>query len=150
VIRILRVEYDNPDAAALIEEVQREYVLRYGGRDRSPVNPAEFVPPSGLFLVGYVDGEGIACGGWRSHGTDAELKRMYVRENARRGGLAREMLAELERTATAAGHHRMILETGSKQPEAVALYRSAGYADITPFGYYMNAPLSIHLAKLLA
>jgi GNAT superfamily N-acetyltransferase len=149
VIRILPVSYDHPDAAMLIEEVQQEYVHRYGGRDRAPVDPSEFTPPGGLFLVGYLDGEGVACGGWRSHGSDAELKRMYVRSNARRGGLAREMLAELERTAAAAGHHRMILETGSKQPEAVALYRAAGYADVPAFGYYADAPLSIHLAKPL-
>jgi GNAT superfamily N-acetyltransferase len=145
----LTVEYETPDAATLIEEVQQEYVRRYGGRDESLVDPAEFAPPSGLFLVGYLDGEGVACGGWRSHGTDAELKRMYVRQNARRGGLAKEMLAELERTAAAAGHRRMILETGSRQPEAVALYRAAGYEDIPAFGFYADAPLSIHLAKLI-
>jgi GNAT superfamily N-acetyltransferase len=149
-LRILTVDYDASDAAALIEEVQQEYVNRYGGRDRAPVEPAEFAPPRGLFLVGYRDGAGVACGGWRSHGTDAELKRMYVRHDARRGGLAREMLAELERTAAVAGHDRMILETGSKQPEAVALYRSAGYRDIPPFGYYAEAPLSVHLAKPLS
>jgi GNAT superfamily N-acetyltransferase len=149
VIRIQPVTYDDPEAAALIEEVQLEYVDRYGGRDGTPLDAAQFAPPGGLFLVGYVDDEGVACGGWRSHGTDAELKRMYVRRNARRGGLARELLAELERTAASAGHQRMILETGSKQPEAVALYRSAGYHDIPAFGYYADAPLAIHLAKPL-
>jgi GNAT superfamily N-acetyltransferase len=148
-MRIQTVDYGDPDATQLIEEVQQEYVQRYGGRDGTPVDPAEFAPPRGLFLVGYLDGEGVACGGWRSHGTDAELKRMYVRENARRTGLARAMLAELERTAKAAGHRRMILETGSRQPEAVALYRSAGYTDIKAFGYYADTPLSIHLAKTL-
>lgn len=148
-MRIQAVKYDDPEAATLIAEVQQEYVLRYGGPDRSPVDPAEFAPPGGLFLVGYLDGEGVACGGWRSHGTDAELKRVYVRRDARRTGMARQMLAELERTAAVAGHHRMILETGNKQPEAVALYRSAGYADIPAFGYYAEAPLSIHLAKPL-
>ncbi len=150
-MRIEAVKYDTPAAVELIEEVQQEYVLRYGGPDRTPVDPAEFEPPHGLFLVGFAgpSGVGVACGGWRSHGGDAELKRMYVRRDARRGGLARELLAELERTALAAGHRRMILETGSKQPEAVAFYRSAGYADIPAFGYYAQAPLAIHLAKPL-
>jgi len=150
-MRIYVVKYDAPEAVELIEEVQQEYVLRYGGPDRTPVDPAEFEPPRGLFLVGFAgpDGAGIACGGWRSHGGDAELKRMYVRRDARRGGLARELLAELERTALAAGHQRMILETGSKQPEAVALYRSAGYADIPAFGYYAEASLAVHLGKNL-
>jgi GNAT superfamily N-acetyltransferase len=150
-MRIDVVKYDAPEAAELIAEVQQEYVLRYGGPDRTPVDPAEFAPPQGLFLVGFSSGgTGVACGGWRSHGTDAELKRMYVRRDARRGGLARELLAELERSAIAAGHRRMILETGSKQPEAVALYRSAGYTDIPAFGYYAATPLSIHLGKPLS
>ena len=75
---------------------------------------------------------------------------MYVRTAARGAGHARAMLAELERTARAAGHRRMILETGKMQPEAVALYRSSGYTDITPFGHYAGRPLSIHLGKDLA
>lgn len=141
------MEYDAPEAAALIEEVQQEYVALYGGRDGTPVDAAEFAPPNGLFLVGFLDGTGVACGGWRSLGSVAEIKRMYVRRTVRRGGLARAMLAELERTALAAGHRRMILETGSRQPEAVALYRSAGYTDTSPFGHYANTPLSIHLGK---
>ena len=143
------VAYDHPDAARLIAEVQREYVIRYGGEDDSPVDPDEFAAPKGVFLVGYLDGVAVACGGWRSHGSDAEIKRMYVAAAKRGKGLARAMLAELERTALAAGLHRMILETGKRQPEAVALYRSAGYADIPAFGHYADAPLSIHLGKRL-
>lgn len=160
-LRIEIVKYDAPDAAELIEEVQQEYVVRYGNRDRAPVDAAEFEPPKGLFLVGYLDeidgragavvaGTPVVCGGWRSHGDDAEVKRMYVRTAARGAGHARAMLAELERTARAAGHRRVILETGKMQPEAVALYRSSGYTDITPFGHYAGRPLSIHLGKDLA
>ncbi|GGS51877.1 N-acetyltransferase [Actinokineospora fastidiosa] len=141
--------YDHADSQALIAEVQQEYVVRYGGPDESPVDPAEFAPPLGLFLVGYEDGVPVATGGWRSHGTDAEIKRMYVTGKARGRGYARRMLAELEATALAAGHERLILETGSKQPEAVALYRSAGYVDIPAFGHYADAPLSIHLGKVI-
>ena len=160
-LRIAAVDYDHPDAARLIEEVQQEYVVRYGGRDDSPADPAEFAPPGGLFLVGYLGGVGVVCGGWRAHGpdagtgastgvgTDAEIKRMYVTPAARSRGLARRMLAEMERTARAAGYRRMILETGSKQPEAIGLYRSSGYTEIAAFGYYAGSPHSIHLAKLL-
>lgn len=149
-VRIAVVAYDEPDAARLIAELQQEYRVRYGGPDGTPVTPAEFAPPEGLFLVGYRDGTPVACGGWRSRGTDAEAKRMYVTRDARRGGLARAVLAELEATALAAGHRRMILETGTEQPEAVAFYRSAGYTAIAPFGHYVSSPRSIHLGKLLA
>lgn len=141
--------YGHPDAVRLIAEVQQEYVTRYGDQDRTPLSPAEFSPPNGLFLLGYEDEAAAACGGWRSRGSDAEIKRMYVVRTARRRGLARLMLAELERTAREAGHRRVILETGRKQPEAVALYQSAGYAPIPAFGHYACAPGSVHLAKLL-
>jgi GNAT superfamily N-acetyltransferase len=152
-LRIDAVSYDHPDAARLIEEVQQAYVVRYGGRDDSPVDPAEFAPPGGLFLVGYLGGIGVVCGGWRARGpdvgTDAEIKRMYVTPVARGRGLARRILTELERTARAAGYHRVILETGSKQPEAVGLYRSSGYTEIPAFGYYAGSPHSMHFAKVL-
>ncbi len=128
-------------------------MVRYGGRDSSPVDPAEFAPPGGLFLVGYLGRTAVACGGWRAPGPDAgpgaEIKRMYVTPAARGRGLARRMLAELERTARGAGYHRVILETGSKQPEAVELYRSSGYTEIPGYGYYAGSPHSLHLAKLL-
>jgi GNAT superfamily N-acetyltransferase len=148
-VRIDAVAYDHPDAAERIAEVQQEYTKRYGSHDSSPVDPAEFSPPGGLFLVGYLVGEPVACGGWRAAGTDAEVKRMYVAEAARRTGLARAVLAELERTAQAAGYPRVILETGGRLPEAVALYRSAGYTAVAPFGHYAGSPTSVHLGKLL-
>ncbi|HEV8558846.1 MAG TPA: GNAT family N-acetyltransferase [Actinophytocola sp.] len=142
------VAYDHPDAAVMTKEVQQEYVVRYGGPDDTPVDPAEFAPPLGLFLVGYLDGQPVSCGGWRAHedGT-VELKRMYVRASLRGRGLARALLAELELTAKRTGHHRVILETGRGQPEAIALYRSAGYTDVPEFGYYAGWPLSVHLGK---
>jgi GNAT superfamily N-acetyltransferase len=148
-VRIEEVGYGHPDAAQLVAEVQLEYAARYGSQDASPVDPAEFAAPQGRFLVGYLGGTPVACGGWHALGTDAEIRRMYVSYAARRLGFARAILAELERTALAAGHRRMILETGTVLPEAVSLYRSAGYTDIAPFGYYAQAPLSIYLGKPL-
>jgi len=146
--------YDHPDAVSLIAEVQQEYVIRYGEEDRTPVDPAEFAPPRGLFLVAYLDGRPVACGGWRVHpgpdGPEAELKRMYVSPAARGRGVARALLAELERTALEAGYGRMVLETGSRQPEALALYKSAGYVDVPQFGYYADEPEAVHLGKTIA
>jgi GNAT superfamily N-acetyltransferase len=149
-VRIDIVTYDHPDAAALIDELQDEYVVRYGGRDATPVAPEQFAPPLGLFLVGYLEGVPVVCGGWRSHGDGvAELKRMYVTPSARGRGLARAMLAELESTAGAAGHHRIILESGQKQPEAIAMYASSGYTPVPSFGHYAENELSVHLGKTI-
>jgi GNAT superfamily N-acetyltransferase len=149
-VRIDVVAYDHPDAVKLIAEVQQEYVVRYGDRDKTPVDPAEFAPPEGLFLVAYVDDVPAACGGWRAHDTDVELKRMYVSPAFRGRGLARAVLASLERTAVEAGFGRVILETGQRQPEAIALYRSAGYEPVPRFGYYAEAPEAVHLGKAVA
>lgn len=151
------VPFDHPDAVKLIDEVQQEYVTRYGDPDVTPVDPAEFAPPTGIFLVGYLDGAPVVCGGWRAHDGpapefrpgDAELKRMYVVAAARRRGLSRLMLRELEDRAREAGRRRIVLETGTRQPEAIALYRSSGYTDIDKFGVYRCEPDSICLAKEL-
>ena len=127
------------------------------------MNPRHFTPPQGLFLVGYLDGVAVACGGWRARGDedderaadpalrpgDAELKRMYVAAEHRGRGFARAVLAELERTATAAGRRRMVLETGLPQPDAIGLYTSAGYEPMARFGDYRDSPHSRCFAKPL-
>ncbi|GAB3379066.1 GNAT family N-acetyltransferase [Amycolatopsis echigonensis] len=149
------VAFDHPDAAKLMAEVQLEYVRRYGSEDETPMDPAEFAPPRGLFLVGYLDNVPVASGAWRAHDGpaptfwpgDVEVKRMYVVESARGRGFARAMLAELERTAVAAGRRRVVLETGTEQPEAIALYRSSGYGEIPAFGYYGDLPESRYYGK---
>ncbi|MEO7261978.1 MAG: GNAT family N-acetyltransferase, partial [Jatrophihabitantaceae bacterium] len=151
------VGYDHPDARRLIAELQAEYVQRYGGPDAAPVDPLEFQPPQGLFVVGYLDSEPVAMGGWRRHDEDdrqtswaapvAEVKRMYVAAAARGRGHARAMLAQLEDTARQAGVRWLLLETGSRQPEAVQLYLSCGYQPVPPFGYYAERELAIHLGK---
>lgn len=148
-MRIEILAYDHPDAVRLVEATQQEYVVRYGAPDETPLEAADFAPPRGLFLIGYVDDVAVATAGWRSHGTDAELKRMFVVPSARGNGLARTMLAVAERTAYEAGHSRLILETGDRQPEAIALYRSAGYTEVPAFGHYACAPESVHLGKIL-
>ena len=109
-LRIERVGFGHPDAVRLIEEVQAEYVVRYGGPDDTPLDPAMFEPPGGSFFVGYLDDVPVATGAWRARsdvealGTHrtAEIKRMYVAPEVRGAGHARRMLAHLEQTAAAA------------------------------------------------
>lgn len=156
-LRVDEVGLTHPDALRLIEEVQREYVVRYGGRDRTPMEPSYFEAPDGAFYLGYRDETPVAMGGWRFRrdvtrlGSTrvAEVKRMYVAAAARRSGLARLMLAHLEATARTAGADVMILETGTAQPEAMALYQSAGYVRVEPFGYYKDEPLNRCYGRVL-
>lgn len=149
---------DHPDAVVLITELQEFYTERYGDGDLTPMTPEQFAPPAGYFVIGYVDGLATACGGWRVRAGgepglrvgDAELKRMYVRPARRGRGLARELLAHLEDAARAAGCRRVVLETGTRQPEAIALYVSCGYTPTDKFGIYRDEPGSRCFAKPLS
>ena len=157
-LRIVRVGFGHPDAMRLIGEVQQEYVGRYGGVDETPLDPVMFDPPRGSFYVGYLGDEPVVSGAWRrrddveAFGTrsTAEVKRMYVAPAARGRGLARAILLHLERTAAEAGAEAVVLETGLRQPEAIALYQSSGYTGVPPFGFYQDSPLCRCFAKRLA
>lgn len=155
-VEIRRVGYGHPDALLMIEEVQQEYVVRYGGRDETPLDTLMFEPPDGSFFVGYRDGAPVATGAWRRSpvsalGSDrtAEVKRMYVAPRARGTGLARRMLAHLEASAAEHGAEVVVLETGLRQPEAIALYESSGYTPIPGFGHYKESPTSRCYARRL-
>lgn len=144
-MRIVPVAYDHPDAQRLVEQLQHEHVVRYGVPDTTAVQISEFEPPQGLFLVGYLGEQAVVSGGWRGavgdpvfREGDAELKRMYVAPRARGRGFARRMLRELERTACEAGYERLLLVTGTEQPEAIALYSSSGYEPTATFGPYRD------------
>ena len=148
-LQVVRVPIAHPDAQALIEAVQAEYVARYGGQDESPIDPADFEDPQGRFYVGYLDGTPVATGAWRRSSVralgaevTAEVKRMYVVPAAQRRGVASRMLAHLEVTAAEAGIEALVLETGMKQPEAIALYTSSGYESVPGFGHYRGSELS--------
>jgi GNAT superfamily N-acetyltransferase len=136
--------YDDPAAQLLIKAALAELGQRYGGSgDETPVDPMEFVPPNGAFLVGYLDGEPVGCAGWRAHGDTgeiAELKRMFTVPAVRGRGVARRVLAAVEESARNHGRRRLILECGDRQPEAIAMYRSCGYQRIPDFGYYRDSP----------
>jgi len=153
-LELAEVRYDDPVVQSLTREVQIEYGRRYGGDgDVSPMDPEQFVPPRGRFVLATLDGEPVGMGGWRWGGPiegDAEIKRMYVREGRRRTGIARFILDELERTAKDAGVRRLVLETGNAQPEAIAMYGTAGFVDIPAFGHYACSPGAVHLGKELS
>lgn len=156
---IRRVSFDHPDARKLNDLVQAEYDVRYGdGGDATELAAPDFEPPNGIYLLAYDDDDvPVASGGWRAQDEngegnrdgDAELKRMFVVEEMRGRGIARRVLAALEEDARAAGRLRMVLETGTKQPEAIALYLSSGYEPCEKFGYYRFHESSLCYAKRL-
>lgn len=149
--KLVRTPFGSPVAQVLCSELHDEYVRRYGGGDETTIGDDDFDPPGGDFLVAFdPEGEAAGCGGWRSHeNEDAEMKRVYVREAFRRRGLARQIVAAVEDSAASAGRKRLVLETGPRQPEAIAMYQSIGYEPVEPFGFYGDTDGSLHLGKEL-
>jgi DNA-binding MarR family transcriptional regulator/GNAT superfamily N-acetyltransferase len=98
------------------------------------VDPADLTPPAGLLLVARLHDEPVACGALRLHpGAAAEIKRLWVAPAARRLGVARRVLAELEAHARRNGAGVVQLDTNRALRAATSLYRSSGYAEVPAF-----------------
>jgi ribosomal protein S18 acetylase RimI-like enzyme len=151
---VLRFEprpLDSPEALAFVDAIQRFYVEVYGDEDDDSTDPHEFAPPRGMFVIGYLDDQPVACGGWRTHDDQTvEIKRMWVAPEARRRGVARRLLAELERTASVSGHRRVVLTTGEPQQAAIAFYTANGYLrSDARFGHYEQFADALFFTKTI-
>jgi GNAT superfamily N-acetyltransferase len=140
------------DASALIDALNAETLERYPDPADNffELSEEEVAPGRGAFLVARWSGRPVGCGAVRMlDGMTAELKRMYVARDARGRGIGSAIVAGLEEQALRLGARRVVLETGDRQPEAVALYTRAGFTPIPCFGAYANAPQSRCFGKLL-
>jgi GNAT superfamily N-acetyltransferase len=122
----------------LLDELAVEYAQRYESTPPTimtwltAVPTAEFAPPDGGFIIGEVDGVTVTGGAFqRFDAQTAELKRIWTDSAHRRRGLATALLVELESIIADRGYRRIYLTTGNRQPEAEALYESAGYTRLS-------------------
>jgi len=134
----LRVEpADSAASLALQQLFFADIVTRYPGwspASSQSVEVSELAPPGGIWLVAYLDGRPVGCGGLQALDPHtAEVRRIYLEQDARGRGIGRALLRELERRARGLGYHRVRLTTGDSQPAALGLFRSAGYREIAPF-----------------
>jgi putative acetyltransferase len=149
-VEIRREEIETPSAQALIRDLNGELRERYPepGANHFRLDAEEVAEGRGALLVAYRGEVPVACGALRLHDkTTAEIKRMYVIPEERGKGISRRILAALEAEGRKLGARRLVLETGERQTEALALYERAGFARIPRFGEYASSPLSICMAK---
>ncbi len=142
------VPWSDPRAVALREAQQAELRGRYGDEGTPEPPPAEVA----VTVLATVAGEPVACGSLRDQrallGSGvAEVKRVYVAPGHRGGGLARAVMTALESRAVLGGWHRLVLETGTQQPEAIGLYLSLGYLSIDNYGEWVGVVDSRCFAK---
>lgn len=143
---------DQPDVLALIAALDAYQDTLYPPESRHLLDLAGLLMPSVWFAVAR-DGRGRALGCAAVVRQDAdwgELKRMYVHPDARGLGLAGQLLRLLEAKAAQAGCRLLRLETGPRQPEALAFYAAAGFVRRGPYGGYWDDPLSVFMEKRLA
>jgi GNAT superfamily N-acetyltransferase len=130
---------DEEPAAALVQGMRDEIAAIYGGLDLDgpqmpKAGPHELSPPGGTFILGFEDDVVVCCGGVKRLTDGAcEIKRMFVVDAARGRGVARALLAELERRAREIGYTVARLDTGPRQTRAQRMYERAGYVPIANF-----------------
>jgi len=128
---------EEPPASELLAAMTVELAELYASPsrlDHPRLSPAELRAPGGTYLVAWEDGAAMAGGGVRRlDGDVAEIKRMYVRPEARSRGLAGALLAALTDAAVALGYRAVRLDTGPKQVHALALYRKSGFVEVEPY-----------------
>ncbi|MBE9585136.1 GNAT family N-acetyltransferase [Mucilaginibacter sp. JRF] len=148
-ITLKRTNSTDPEFRTLIAELDKDLRERNGSvmdiYDQH--NIIEYVD---TVVIAHINNEPAGCGCFKPYDADAvEIKRMFVRAPARGQGISSKVLTELEKWATELGFKQTVLETGSKQTEALALYCKAGYTQIPPYGPYVDLPDSICFRKEL-
>ena len=139
---------DSSAAQELLRELDAELARRYPSGAIHGLHPGEAEDPRLMFLIARCGANPVGCGALRHvDAQTAEIKRMFVRSAHRGQGIARAILLALESAAQDAGYRELWLETGSRQPEAIELYRSAGYIQRAAYGEYVGNPYSVCMEK---
>jgi putative acetyltransferase len=139
---------DQPDVHALIGELDTYLYSLYPAENVYALDIASLLASKVLFAVARdAAGTALGCGAIVVMPGYGEIKRMYVRPQARGRGLARRLIESLEAKAMERGCRTFMLETGPAQAEALILYERLGYQYCGPFGDYPADPLSVFMQK---
>lgn len=148
-IKLLRTDSSHSDFVALVRELDQDLAVR-DGDDHAFYAQFNQIDAIKHVVLAYLDGSPVGCGAIKAYSDDvAEVKRMFTNPNLRAKGIASSVLKELERWAAELGYSCCILETGVKQPEAIALYTKNNYHRIPNYGQYEHVADSVCFEKLL-
>ncbi len=148
-INLVRTNSDNPDFRELVVLLDQELRIR-DGEEHSFYAQFNKIDKIRHIVLAFDNGEAVGCGSIKEYEKGAaEIKRMFVQPARRGRGIAKMILAELEAWASELHFSECILETGWKQPEAIALYRKSGYETIPNYGQYAGVENSVCMKKLI-
>lgn len=148
-ININRTDSIDKDFQKLVKELDNDLMIR-DGEEHLFYNQFNKIYSIKNAVVAYEEGQPVGCGAIREFSKDAvEVKRMYVLPAKRGQGVAAAVLKELEKWARELNYKSCVLETGKKQPEAIAFYNKNNYKVIPSFGQYLSVENSICFEKEL-
>ena len=149
-LHIKRTDSTDPDFISLVRLLDADLAVR-DGDDHAFYAQFNKVASLQHVVVGYAEGAAVTCGAFKPFDEKSvEVKRMYTMPEMRGRGFAAQILLELEQWASEVGYARCVLETGKKQPEAIALYLKSGYAIIPNYGQYTGVENSVCFEKKIA
>lgn len=144
-----RTDSDDPDFVALVKLLDADLAER-DGEEHAFYAQYNKLDKIRYAVLAYEGEKALGCGAIKEYDPGAmEVKRMYVLPDARNKGIASKVLSELEAWARELSFERCMLETGKKQPEAIALYEKNGYQLIPNYGQYAGVENSVCFEKVL-
>jgi putative acetyltransferase len=148
-IKLLRTDSENQGFIELVRYLDADLAER-DGTDHSFYGQFNTIDKIKHAVVAYENDQPIGCGAIKEYASDTmEVKRMYTSPGGRGKGIATTVLAELETWAAELSYSRCVLETGKRQPEAIALYKKNGYTIIPNYGQYAGVENSVCFEKEL-
>lgn len=148
-ITVTRTDSDDPDFQALVKRLDADLAER-DGADHGFYAQFNKIDKIRHAVVCYEAGQPLGCGAIKAFSDEAmEVKRMYVSPDGRKKGIATRVLTELEVWASELGYLKCVLETGKRQPEAIALYEKNGYTRTPNYGQYAGVENSVCFEKVL-
>lgn len=148
-VTLKRSDASDPDFLALVRLLDADLALRDGEEHAfyAQFNKVDYIRQ---VIVASENGIPVGCGAFKAFDeSSVEIKRMYVLPEKRGRGIAAQVLIALEDWAAEAGYRRCVLETGRKQPEAIALYIKNGYLPVANYGQYAGVENSLCFEKKL-
>ena len=147
--KIIRTNSNNIDFQKLVKELDADLKIRDGEEHAffAQYNKIDLI---NHVIVAYFNDEAVGCGAMKQYDDDTmEVKRMFVKPISRGNGIATIVLKEVENWAKELNFSKCILETGIKQPEAIALYQKNNYTQIPNYGQYETVESSVCFEKTL-
>jgi len=147
--QLIRTDSENPDFVTLVLQLDADLAKR-DGKDHSFYAQFNKIAAIKHVIVAYENKKPIGCGAIKELSPDSmEVKRMFTLPESRAKGIATKILAELETWAKELSYSKCMLETGKRQPEAIALYQKNGYRIVPNYGQYIGIENSVCFEKLL-